>query len=73
MAGSKFVTEPQAYFKSHNQLPWLTEVVWSDLLFLQTLKPFSDQNLSQHILENHQQWDQLYRAATFNFDRLPNK
>jgi hypothetical protein len=31
MAGSKVVTNPQPEFKEKNKLPWLTDVMWSDL------------------------------------------
>jgi hypothetical protein len=50
MAGSKQITEPQNMFKAENQLSWLSDVMWSDVNFLATLRPFNQQNLAMHIL-----------------------
>ena len=73
MAGSKYVTEPQNMFKAENQLSWLTEVMWSDLNFLSSLRPFNENNLSMHILQNQSEWDTLFKMQQISFDLLPNK
>jgi hypothetical protein len=41
MAGAKEVKPPSSLFKAVNALPWLNNVMWSDVQFLQTLQPFT--------------------------------
>ncbi len=52
MAGSKVVSDPQPDLKAKNSLAWLSDVMWSDLQQLQTLKPFSHENTLLHMLNN---------------------
>ena len=58
-----------------DQLTWLTNMMWADLRFLSTLKPFNSQNLLSHLTSNQERWSKLYkrRDKPITFEDLPNK
>ena len=55
--------------------PWLTDEMWADLRCLSTLKPFSAQNLLNHITNHPDRWAKYYskRDRAITFQDLPNK
>jgi len=55
--------------------PWLTSMMWADLSFLATLKPFNARNLLTHFSSNSDRWNKLYQIKdkSITFDMLPNK
>jgi hypothetical protein len=60
-------------------LPWITRVIWADLTELSRLKPFSRENLLQHILQHKAEWSAFTTEAAargtraLSFRDLPNK
>ena len=55
--------------------PWLTTMMWADLTFLATLKPFNARNLLTHFTSNSDRWNKLYQTKdkSVTFDMFPNK
>ena len=74
IAGSREVTDSDSeYSEVAKDLPWLTNVMWSDLKSLQTIQPFNSDNLTTHILQNKSLWASIFDADCLDYDRLPNQ
>jgi hypothetical protein len=55
------------------KLPWMTNFMFAELDALSRISPFTEQNLVQHIAENPELWDRLYKRSNINFTELPNR
>jgi len=55
-------------------LPWCNDLVWEDLSQLCKIKPFSEENLLNHIEEHQEQWNTYFykRDEVLVFYHLPN-
>ena len=58
-----------------DRLPWLNSMVWADLKFLSSLKPFNATNLLSHICKNQDAWNKFFnkKDRPLTYEDLPNK
>ena len=51
----------------------MTDVIWAELDALSKVKPFTKENLINHIEENPVYWNQLFDLKHITFSDLPNR
>ena len=59
--------------ESPNILPWMTNLMFAELLALKDIAPFNYENLVSHILKNPIIWDKVYKSSNIIFTELPNR
>lgn len=75
LSGPKKVNSNASVPEDIKEAPWLTNMMWADLTFLSTLKPFNSRNLLTHFTSNADRWNKLYQTKDrpVTFDMFPNK
>ena len=54
-------------------IPWMNDLMWAELHYLNKVKPFSEEILTNHIEQNPEQWNKLFDLTDVSFSTLPNK
>ena len=56
------------------KLPWMSKLMWADLMELSNIKPFTEENLLEHIASNREPWTNFRNDSVrhFSFADLPN-
>jgi len=75
ISGARSVSAATQVPEELDRLPWLNSMVWADLKYLSTLKPFNATNLLGHITRQQESWNKFFgkRDKPLTFEDLPNK
>ena len=73
MTGSKSINQQIISPGPTIGIPWMTDVIWAELDALSKVKPFTKENLINHIEENPVYWNQLFDLKHITFSDLPNR
>ena len=60
LSGPKKVSHEANVPDDIKEAPWLTSMMWADLTYLSTLKPFNARNLLTHLTSNADRWNKLF-------------
>ena len=56
-----------------NTLPWMTNAMFAELDALSKIRPFTTDNMIEHISNNPVLWDSIYQGQNIIFSELPNR
>lgn len=70
--GKKYTKQKAVDADNTSDLDWITSEMWSDIYYLQSLKPFNKKALAEHITQNPAKWDKINYVDFIAFNELPN-
>ena len=77
LAGSRKVTlapdDATQVRELRPQIPWMTDLMWAELIYLSSIKPFSIENLNNHIINNPAYWRELQDKRHITFSDIPSR
>ena len=73
MAGSKRIDQQALSPGPQLGLAWINDLMWAELSFLNTINPFNEENLTDHIMNNPEKWRYLFDMKQIGFSDLPNR
>ena len=50
----------------------MSDLMWAELHFLKSVKPFSEEALTAHIYENPEEWNQIFEKKQLEFKDIPS-
>ena len=51
----------------------MTDLMWAELIYLSSIKPFSIENLNNHIIGNPAYWYELQDKRHITFSDIPSR
>ena len=73
LSGSKKIAQDVVSPGPKIGIPWITDLMWADLHYLNNVKPFHEDVLTNHILQNPEEWNKLFDLTTLSFSDIPCK
>ena len=50
----------------------MTDLMWAELHFLNNVAPFSQESVTDHILQNPEQWNKIFEKKHLEFRDIPS-
>jgi dynein heavy chain len=73
LSGSKKINQDVVSPGPKIGVPWITDLMWAELHYLNNVKPFNEDVLTNHILQNPEQWSKLFDLDAISFSEIPCK